>query len=64
MCERLQLGPRAGAGGGGGGSRASAGSSSSSSAGGSAKVDDAPSLDEIPVINLEDEEIKPEDIPF
>jgi single-strand DNA-binding protein len=75
MCERLQLGPRAGAGGGGGssssgggfrgGSPSSAGNSSSSSAaGGSAKMDDAPSLDEIPVINLEDEEIKPEDIPF
>jgi single-strand DNA-binding protein len=73
MCERLQLGPRAGAGGGassGGGFRggassgSSAGGSSSSSAGGSAKVEDAPSLDEIPVINLEDEEIKPEDIPF
>ena len=74
MCERLQLGPRAGAGGGGGGassgggfrggSASSAGGSSSSSTGGSAKVDDAPSLDEIPVINLEDEEIKPEDIPF
>jgi single-strand DNA-binding protein len=68
MCERLQLGPRAGAGGGGGSSSggsfrggASAGSSSSASA---SKSDDAPSLDEIPVINLEDEEIKPEDIPF
>lgn len=71
MCERLQLGPRAGAGGGGGsfsggqggGFRGGA-SSGASSAGGSAKVEDAPSLDEIPVINLEDEEIKPEDIPF
>lgn len=69
MCERLQLGPRAGAGGGGvapsggGGFRGGASSGNSSSAGG-AKADDAPSLDEIPVINLEDEEIKPEDIPF
>jgi single-strand DNA-binding protein len=69
MCERLQLGPRAGAGGGGGsyqggGSVSRGGASSASSSGSGAKVDNAPSLDEIPVINLEDEEIKPEDIPF
>lgn len=69
MCERLQLGPRAGAGGGGGsyqggGSVSCGGASSASSSGSGAKVDNAPSLDEIPVINLEDEEIKPEDIPF
>ena len=69
MCERLQLGPRAGAGGGGGsyqggGSVSCGGASSASSSGSGAKVDNAPSLDEIPVINLVDEEIKPEDIPF
>ncbi|MDR3582135.1 MAG: single-stranded DNA-binding protein [Candidatus Pacebacteria bacterium] len=68
MCERLQLGPRAGGGGGGGGSSSGGGfrggASSGASSAGPSKVDDAPSLDEIPVINLEDEEIKPEDIPF
>jgi single-strand DNA-binding protein len=69
MCERLQLGPRAGGGGGGGSYQGGGGSrggtmGASSSAGGGAKAEDAPSLDEIPVINLEDEEIKPEDIPF
>jgi single-strand DNA-binding protein len=63
MCERLQLGPRPGGGGGGGNFR-------SNNAGGGAPAEsaksgtDAPSLDDIPVINLEDEEIKPEDIPF
>jgi single-strand DNA-binding protein len=64
MAERMQLGPRAAnAGGGsqGGGGGKSFGSSSSSQAGG---TDAAPSLDEIPVINLEEDEIKPEDIPF
>jgi len=64
MCERMQLGPRAanagGGGGQGGGSNKSAVGGSATSAGPSG----APSLDEIPTINLEDEEIKPEDIPF
>ena len=74
MCERLQLGPRA-AGGGGGGSQGggyssnsgggSFGSSSNSSASsGGNESAPGPSLDEIPVINLDEEEIKPEDIPF
>ncbi len=70
MCERLQLGPRAGGGGGGssksGGFRGGSanGASGAATGGGPSKADDAPSLDDIPVINLEDEEIKPEDIPF
>ncbi len=62
MCERMQLGPRAANSGGGapaGGFGKSAGGSASPA--GAASV---PSLDEIPTINLEDEEIKPEDIPF
>jgi single-strand DNA-binding protein len=70
MCERLQLGPRAQNSGGGGqgggnwngGNRSAGGGTSSASQGGN--NDAAPSLDEIPVINLEDDEIKPEDIPF
>ena len=69
MCERLQLGPRPMGGGGGGGQGGGfrAGAPASSDNGGRAdgsKGTDAPSLDDIPVINLEDEEIKPEDIPF
>jgi single-strand DNA-binding protein len=71
MCERLQLGQRAQGGGGGGQGGNGGGSRSfgSGAAGGSSvsqggNNDAAPSLDEIPVINLEDEEIKPEDIPF
>jgi single-strand DNA-binding protein len=68
MAERMQLGPRAAnAGGGGswqgGGKGAGAGASSSSAQDGGDK-DAVPSLDEIPVINLEEDEIKPEDIPF
>ena len=58
MSERMQLGPRAmGAGAPRGGNDFSA------PAGGHAKADEAPS-EEIPTINLEDEEIKTEDIPF
>ena len=69
MCERLQLGPRPQGGGswqgGGQNSQSSGGGfSPSSQGGGSEKPSDAPSLDEIPVINLDEEEIKPEDIPF
>jgi single-strand DNA-binding protein len=69
MAERMQLGPRAAGGGGGGGQGggrnfgAGAGAPSESAQGGGDK-DAAPSLDEIPVINLEEDEIKPEDIPF
>ena len=71
MAERMQLGPRAAGGSGGGGQGGSygggksfgSGAPASSSAHGS-DADAAPSLDEIPVINLEDDEIKPEDIPF
>ena len=54
MSERMQLGPRAaGTGGGnfGGGAPAE-------------KETAAPAVEEIPTINLEDEEIKTEDIPF
>jgi single-strand DNA-binding protein len=63
MCERLQLGPRP-QGGGGGGSSWSGGQSSGGGSQASEKPADSPSLDEIPVINLDEEEIKPEDIPF
>ncbi|HUC02086.1 MAG TPA: single-stranded DNA-binding protein [Candidatus Paceibacterota bacterium] len=66
MAERMQLGPRAanaGGGGGQGGGRSFGGGAPSSHAQGEDK-DAAPSLDEIPVINLEEDEIKPEDIPF
>lgn len=69
MCERLQLGPRPGGPGGGGGQGGSFRTNASAGAGtvppgDVSKGTDAPSLDDIPVINLEDEEIKPEDIPF
>lgn len=73
MAERMQLGPRAanaGGGGGGGGSwqgggRSSGGGAPAASSSAPADGADAgPSLDEIPVINLEEDEIKPEDIPF
>lgn len=71
MCERLQLGPRAAGGGGGGGqgggysSNSGGGNFSSTPASSSANESaPGPSLDEIPVINLDEEEIKPEDIPF
>ncbi len=71
MAERMQLGPRAAnAGGGGqggsygGGKSFGSGAPASSSVSHSGDADAAPSLDEIPVINLEDDEIKPEDIPF
>jgi len=74
MAERMQLGPRAanaGGGGGGqgggswqGGNKSSGTGASSSSAQDGGDKDAVPSLDEIPVINLEEDEIKPEDIPF
>jgi single-strand DNA-binding protein len=69
MAERMQLGPRAAnAGGGGGnwqgGSKSSGTASASSSPQDGGDKDAVPSLDEIPVINLEEDEIKPEDIPF
>jgi single-strand DNA-binding protein len=71
MAERMQLGPRAANAGGGGGnwqggskSSGSGASSASSSAQDGGDKDASPSLDEIPVINLEEDEIKPEDIPF
>lgn len=56
MSERMQLGPRPF----GGGARGGKGEGASQ---GSAKEVAVPQ-DEIPVINLEEEEIKPEDIPF
>jgi single-strand DNA-binding protein len=73
MCERLQLGPRAAGGGGGGqgggySSNSGGGSFGSSSNGGNSSGSHesapGPSLDEITLINLDEEEIKPEDIPF
>ncbi|HEY5221299.1 MAG TPA: single-stranded DNA-binding protein [Candidatus Paceibacterota bacterium] len=65
MAERMQLGPRAAnAGGGGQGGGRSFGSGVSSSPAQGGDSDAVPSLDEIPVINLEEDEIKPEDIPF
>jgi single-strand DNA-binding protein len=66
MCERLQLGPRATGGGGGGGGSQGAGRNfdSAPAHGGERESAAGPSLDEIPVINLEEEDIKPEDIPF
>ena len=71
MAERMQLGPRAANAGGGGnwqGDGKSAGSGAGASASSPAQdggdKDAVPSLDEIPVINLEEDEIKPEDIPF
>jgi len=65
MCERLQLGPRPGGGGGTGGGFKSGGGAKKSE-GGAPSLDDkeAGIPEEIPVINLEDEEIKPEEIPF
>ncbi|HVN26049.1 MAG TPA: single-stranded DNA-binding protein [Candidatus Paceibacterota bacterium] len=81
VADRLQLGPRPQGGGGqGGGFRSQSGSgaagssgSSGSSAGsrgaaapsGVSSKDDAPAVEEVPVISLDDEEeIKPEEIPF
>jgi single-strand DNA-binding protein len=64
MCERFQLGPRPSGGGGGGFRGGNGGAEPRSSMDESRPGTDAPSLDDIPVINLEDEEIKPEDIPF
>jgi single-strand DNA-binding protein len=68
MAERMQLGPRAanagGGGQGGGRSFGSGASSATSTAQDGGDKDAVPSLDEIPVINLEEDEIKPEDIPF
>ncbi len=67
MAERMQLGPRAANAGGGagqGGARNFGSSASSSPSQDGSDKDAMPSLDEIPVINLEEDEIKPEDIPF
>ena len=72
MSERMQLGPRpyGGAQGGGAPRGAGAAGAGADSFGGSAsgKGDEkdakAPAQEELPTINLEEEEIKPEDIPF
>lgn len=71
MAERMQLGPRAANAGGGGagggnwqGGARSSGSGAPASSAPAGDTDAGPSLDEIPVINLEEDEIKPEDIPF
>jgi single-strand DNA-binding protein len=71
MAERLQLGPRAmNAGGGGGVAGGGQGASQGQGGGGwqapggvSAPADKMPD-EEIPVISLDEEDIKPEDIPF
>jgi single-strand DNA-binding protein len=57
MSERMQLGPRAAGAGAGGGFGGGAGAAQ----GGKEMT---PPQEEIPTINLEEEEIKPEDIPF
>jgi single-strand DNA-binding protein len=71
MAERLQLGPRPmGAGGGAGGAQGGwQGSGSPAASGGINPAGGSPSTDkipeeEIPIISLDEEEIKPEDIPF
>jgi single-strand DNA-binding protein len=70
MAERLQLGPRpTGAGGSGGGAQGGWQGSGSSTGGSMSPAGSSPSTDkipeeEIPVISLDEEEIKPEDIPF
>lgn len=63
MAERMQLGPRA-ANAGGGGRSFGGGASATPSASDDGTKGSVPPLDEIPVINLEEDEIKPEDIPF
>lgn len=63
MSERLQLGPRA-ANAGGGGNWSGGQQRPASQPAAQEGTDLGPSLDEIPVINLEEEEIRPEDIPF
>ena len=67
VAERMQLGPRPqgqGGGGQGGGFRGNAGASAQAEPKAAGK-DEAPPLEEIPVINLEDDtDIKPEEIPF
>lgn len=57
ICERLQLGPKPQGAGGDAAPRAATKRSP-------AQPEGAPPLDEIPVINLEEDEIRPEDIPF
>ena len=79
VAERLQLGPRPQGSGQGGGFRGGSSATSATSGTGNGQTgassgvdankpsdkDAAPPLEEIPVINLDDEnEIKPEDIPF
>jgi single-strand DNA-binding protein len=70
MSERMQLGPRPYGSGQGSGAPRGAGVAGGDSFGGGAsgKGDEkdvkAPAQEELPTINLEEEEIKPEDIPF
>jgi single-strand DNA-binding protein len=65
MSERMQLGPRAAnAGGGSQGSQGGGFKGSKGSAAAAGDKDVMPPLEEIPTINLEEEEIKTEDIPF
>lgn len=71
MAERMQLGPRPFGGGGGQGggaprgAAAGAGAKDDAAQAGGADFDTKlPAQEEIPVINLEEEEIKTEDIPF
>jgi len=53
ICERMQLGPRGGEGGG-----------FSENRGGGREGEDAAPHEELPEINLDEGDIKPEDIPF
>ncbi len=66
MSERMQLGPRAAGAGAGGGFGAGSASSGRPVAGEPAEAADKDLAlpEEVPTINLEEEEIKPEDIPF
>ena len=68
MAERMQLGPRPYGGGQGGGGGAPRSAKSEPAPQGEDNTFDtpikAPAAEEIPTINLEEEEIKPEDIPF
>jgi single-strand DNA-binding protein len=59
MSERMQLGPRPGGGGGGGNFKGKGGGAT-----GGDKDVATPAAEEIPSINLDEEEIKTEDIPF
>ncbi|MGC9598786.1 MAG: single-stranded DNA-binding protein [Minisyncoccia bacterium] len=66
MAERMQLGPRPYGGGQGGGARGAGGKGGTAQGAvpGDVKEVATPPQEEIPIINLEEGEVKPEDIPF